>query len=87
MEIAISESARRWGYLKWKKKQGEEMEIFLKGRKEVRLIFNGADHGIKRVDWQYRRISIGYRWTRMIPEQKKIFKISLQNGALYVECQ
>jgi hypothetical protein len=87
MQIPITERARRFGYLLWSKKMEDEVRALLKERDEVQLIFNGADHGTKNVDWRFRRISIGYRWTRMIPEQKQTYKVTFRDGALHVECE
>lgn len=90
MLVPISSSARQFGYVIWKSNLNEQMRTFLNNASHVHLIFQGADLGEKRVDWQYRRISIGYRWTRRLDEDisQYIMTFSKREGnKLAVECK
>lgn len=77
MKIEISNRARKYGYVIWSIRQDEEMLGLLGDLPTVQLYFDGSDRGIKKVDRKTRRISIGYKWTRQIPESKKSFILSL----------
>jgi hypothetical protein len=88
MRVEISERAKKWGYLMWPKDQDDDVETLLGSRQDVRLVFRGTDHGQKRIDWKYRRISIGYRWTRMLPKEFSVFVVSLKKGGvLVIDCE
>jgi hypothetical protein len=90
LKIPITKSARQFGYIIWPPSLNERMNIFLGGAPQVHLIFMGADLGKKNVDWKYRRISIGYRWTHRLPDEVSAYILVLANKderTLLVECQ
>jgi len=88
VEVEITQRSRRYGYVFWKSCQDEEMAALLGKREVVEVTFMNAEHGKKKIDWQYRRISIGWRWTRSLPESKRAFilKISKSNR-LEIQCR
>lgn len=55
------------------------MKIFTNNVEEVFLVFNGKDVGIKRVDWKYRRISIGYKYTRYLRDEYKELRLDFEH--------
>lgn len=67
VSLPITKAARHWGYVTWRRSQSQRMKAFLKNNSTVHLFFMGSDHGEKNVDWKYCRISIGYKWTRRLP--------------------
>ena len=89
MKIEITQRVRQYGYFIWKKSQDEKMINLLgDGRAKVHLIFDNAILGEKNVDWKNRRISIGWRWTRALPEAKKYFVVSFQKpNTLEIKCR
>ena len=84
MKIAIIPRARRFGYLIWPAAIDNEMKLLMGNRDHIELVFDKAAHGEKRIDWRYRRISIGWRWTRLMPESRKYFNLSVDNGILTI---
>lgn len=88
--LPITKSARRFGYIIWSLGLNEQMKAFLMETSHVHLIFRGIDLGEKKVDWKYRRISIGYKWTRRLEEDVSQYVLTFlgRNGnKLIVECQ
>jgi hypothetical protein len=87
MQIEILERSIKYGYLFWLKEQDAEVRKFLGNHEKVYLVFEGDKLGIKKVDLKYRRISIGWRWTRRLTSKVKFFKVSFQNPpTLIVNC-
>jgi len=90
LTIPITKSARQFGYVIWPPNLNDQVGTFLGGTSKVRLYFQGADLGEKNVDWKYRRISIGYRWTRRLSDDVTKYVLSLSDKdstKLVVECQ
>jgi hypothetical protein len=90
LTIPITKSARQFGYIIWPPRLNKQVDAFLGGATHVHLIFMGADLGEKKVDWKYRRISIGYRWTRRLTDDLSEYVLALTNRdgkRLLVECQ
>jgi hypothetical protein len=89
LTIPITKSARQFGYIIWTPKLNDQLHDFLKGASHVNLSFQGADLGEKQVDWKYRRISIGYRWTRRLAEDISQYILTFRDSEskLIVECQ
>lgn len=88
--IPITKSARQFGYVIWPPRLNNQVDAFLGGVSKVHLYFMGADLGQKNVDWRYRRISIGYRWTRRLPNEVSEYVLTLADkdtNKLIVECQ
>ena len=87
MQIKISERSIKYGYLFWLKQQDAEIRAFLGEHEQVFLIFDGNKLGIKKVDLKYRRISIGWKWTRRLPTVVKLFEVSFEAPpTLIVNC-
>ena len=88
VEVKITERARRFGYVFWTFRQDDEMAKLLGDRNAVDLVFMNASHGHKNVDRRYRRISIGARWTKPLPESKKVFVLKmLKPNTLEIQCR
>ena len=79
-KIIISDRARKFGYIIWRKADDQIMDNLLLNKNEVDLYFNGSFLGKKNIDRKHRRISIGYKWTRMIPSSHTQFIASLERG-------
>ena len=80
MEIEISERARKFGYVIWAKKNDWAVEKFLKKIETVEVWFNDSRLGKKKVDWRHRRISVGYKQTREMPIEAKVFSLKFSNS-------
>lgn len=76
LEIPLTERSRKYGYIFWPKVLDGQVEGFFKDATTVNLVFNNAEHGKKNIDWKHRRISIGWRWTRRLPEKVKVFVLT-----------
>lgn len=75
LRIPITERARKYGYLTWTKDDDEKVVQLIGNRKTIRVVLNGADLLEKRIDWKYRRISLGYKHTRRIPSDATEFLV------------
>jgi hypothetical protein len=88
VEVEITKRARQYGYVFWKHRQDDEIAELLGKREAVDVVFMNAEHGKKNIDWQHRRISIGWRWTRSLPEAKKVFVLKLSKAnKLEIQCR
>jgi hypothetical protein len=87
VEIEITDRAKKFGYVFWKRKHDQDMSRLLGKRIAVDVIFRNADHGKKIIDWKNRRISIGYRWTRSLDKSMKIFVLNMSKKKLEIECR
>lgn len=87
MELPITDRSRKHGYIFWSKRQDGDVSKLLKNSRSVRLHFRGSDRGEKNVDWKYRRISIGWKWTRELPADLTTFKLRLDGRELHVTCE
>lgn len=87
LSLPILNRARKWGYIFWKKENDLDVRNYLKEIDEVNVIFEGKEIGKKRIDWNYRRISIGWKNTRNLAPDKKEFVLTLyKDGRLVVKC-
>lgn len=84
MNILITKSARRFGYLIWNSKSLGAMEKLLEGRESIPVIFNGFYLGKKNIDRRYNRISLGYKLTRALPESHNMYSVEIKDGVLEV---
>lgn len=84
MNLSITKSARQFGYVIWSNKNEHEIKKLLGDRSEVFVTFNGLKIGIKAIDWKYHRISIGYKFTRALPETATNFYIAMNGDVLEV---
>ncbi|MDD5129729.1 MAG: hypothetical protein PHS66_01560 [Candidatus Omnitrophica bacterium] len=86
--IPILNRARKWGYIIWKQKRDPDIKKLLNDADEILVNFEGQDLGKKRIDWKYRRISFGWRYTRKIPLNEKCYVLEISRGkGLSVKCQ
>lgn len=84
MNLSITKGARQYGYLIWNKKIEKEIEEILSGFDEVNINFNGFNLGRKKIDRKFHRISIGYKFTRALPETHNMYSIKLKDNILEV---
>lgn len=84
MELIITKSARKFGYLIWAGKTEPEIRNLLGDRTNIEVSINGLSIGVKSIDWKYHRISIGYKFTRALPETAKYYLLTLKNNVLEV---
>lgn len=88
IQIAITDRSKKYGYVFWPRAQDDEMSALLGKRDTVDVVFMNAEHGEKKIDWQYRRISIGWRWIRSLPESKKVFVLKMSTpNKLEIQCR
>jgi hypothetical protein len=88
VEVEITKRARQYGYVFWKYRQNDAMSKLLGNRDAVDVVFMNADQGTKNIDWRYRRISIGWRWTRPLPESMKVFVLKMSKSQkLEIQCR
>ena len=84
MDVPISDRARRWGYLIWPHAMDAEMHTLLGDAASVAVRFGEAELGSKTVDWMRRRISLGPRRTRAIPDPASTFVLEHDTGTLRI---
>lgn len=85
MILAITKSARQFGYVIWSSKTDDSMKELIGDCSEVSVFFNGLYLGVKSVDWKYHRISVGYRFTRALPETVQELKLTFHDDILEVK--
>lgn len=87
LKLDIKDRSRKYGYIYWMSKDDCQVRNMLGDLCTINLVFEKADHGEKNIDWNSRRISIGYRWTQRIPQSKKYFVLQMQSKEkLNVRC-
>ena len=88
MVLPITKSARRFGYIIWNRSKKPEVEKMLDGLTTVKVYLNGFYLGEKKIDRKYYRISLGYKFTRALPEDAKFYVLKLEDkNKLKVECE
>ncbi len=88
LKVPFSERARKYGYIYWQKPMDEKVRRFFESRKRVKVVLNESYLGEKRVDLQYRRISLGWRQTRSLPATTAVFILSFKSDdRLQVRCE
>ena len=86
--IPIIKRSREFGYVVWKKEADFSMKTHLKDILEANVTFDGKDLGKKKIDWKFRRISVGWRNTRPLSNDKKSYVLNLaKDGKLTIKCQ
>lgn len=80
MKLKITNTARRFGYITWSKKETEQIEKILAGAETVFVILNGLNLSEKRVDRRFNRISLGYKFTRALPANHKTYSLTAAVG-------
>lgn len=87
LKIPITERCRKYGYVYWRKKLDEEVRSFLNEAKTVDVLFNNTPLGLRVVDYQFRRISIGATKTHVIERSCVTFELSFSTeGRLIIKC-
>ena len=84
MNLNITKSERKFGYIIWNGKNINEMKKLLEGRESIPVIFNGFALGDKNIGRKYYRISLEYKITRALPEDHNIYSLKLKDGVLEV---
>ena len=84
MIIPITKSARQYGYVIWNSTNSADVDKLFGGKKSIHVHFNDFDIGEKSIDWKFHRISIGYKFTRALPESAKSYMIDVKRGILEV---
>jgi hypothetical protein len=88
LSLPILNRTRQWGYIFWNLENDLAVRDYLKGFNELEILFEDKNLGKKKVDWKFRRISIGPAVARNIPPTKSEFVLSLnKGGGLVVKCQ
>lgn len=85
MKLVITKRARQYGYIFWTEQQLEEMKVLLKGLSSVNVKFNNFEMGQKNIDWKYHRISLGYKFTRAMPQDALYYVLHFNDGVLEVQ--
>jgi hypothetical protein len=87
MRFEITNRARTYGYLIWPKELDDVVEkLFPPNAQEIEVFLNQRFLGPKRIDRKYRRISLGYKFTRALPEAQTIFQVSVsKDGKLNIK--
>ena len=85
VHLPITKSARRFGYVIWNSKQNADIEFMLSGKDQIQVNFNGFDLGEKHIDRKYRRISLGFKFTRALPPDQNMYSMKINNGILEVK--
>ncbi len=84
VEFGITNRARQYGYVIWPKQSDSELRELLAERERIDVILNGQSLGERRVDWKYRRISVGPTATRSLGEDQSRYTLELDAGKLSV---
>lgn len=79
-EIPITDRARQYGYMIWPKTLEPDIKHLLAGADRISVVVEGKPLGEKRIDWKYRRISIGPKISQTIPETSERFVIRRQSS-------
>lgn len=88
LEVPLMETARKWGYVRWRATMDKEVRSFLRGKNRVDVWFEDSHLGVKNVDYDHRRISVGYARTRKLPGTVRAFVLSFDSkGMLRVKCK
>ena len=84
MDLYITKSARQFGYIIWSSRTEPEIRKLLGDRSEIAVTLNGFSIGVKKIDWKYHRISIGYKFTRALPSSVQTYSLSRHDDTLEV---
>ena len=79
MNIPIKNRSRKYGYVFWVKSQDDEMKRLLTATAlTIPVTLNKMFLGEKSIDWKFRRISIGYKFTRSLAPQLTTFHLKMK---------
>ena len=79
LELPIQNRARRFGYVFWLSTMDETTKSFFAGATSVLLWYNQNCIGVKAIDYEHRRISIGYKYTRTIELSCNYYVLSMND--------
>ena len=75
LQMPISERGRRYGYIIWPASLDRQVSELFGPVAEVDMIFNARPCGRRRVDWKWRRISVGRSLTGSIPKGARTYRM------------
>lgn len=87
LEIPITDRCRKYGYLYWTSAFDEAVAKLFRGAEAVQVVFDQYFIGEKNVDYKFRRVSLGWKKTRELPASVKMFRLSMKEGKLRIECR
>ena len=88
LNVPITNRIRKYGYIYWIKEQDDEVKRFLRNVDKIKIWFENSYLGEKKIDWKYRRISIGWSKTRSLPEDARELQLRRRtDGAVMVVCK
>ena len=80
LEIPITHSARRYGFVFWLAEMDHQMERWIGNNTVVPVVFDGKNVGHKTVDWSRRRIYVGIPRTSAMRADCAEFRITFRDG-------
>ena len=88
LKIPIYKRSRRYGYIYWTYVLDDQVKAFFGGANSVDVIFENVELGKKKIDWKYRRVSVGWSRTRSLPTQVSTYHLTFaKDGKLKVRCK
>lgn len=88
LAVPITPRSKQYGFIFWSKASEEEVTKFFKNAEKVDVWFQNSYLGTKRIDWKYRRISLGWKRTRALPNEVKYFRITYKKDkSIQVICE
>lgn len=82
VKIPFTDRSRRFGYLIWPKRMDADMSDLLDRLESIEVMLDDDRLGSKRVDWKYRRISLGPRRTRALDEKHDCLGVSVRTDGV-----
>jgi hypothetical protein len=64
IELPISKTGKKYGYITWRKKDDPKVHALFGEREHIKLRVGSTKATQKRIDWKKRRIGITYTITR-----------------------
>ena len=87
MDMPITQSARRYGYVFWLGEMDSQMQRWFARGKRIPVVFQGKPIGERSIDWSRRRIYVGIPNTQAIAPDRSTFRISHDDSkGLVVRC-
>jgi hypothetical protein len=85
LEFPITKSGLRYGYIFWHSSQDVEAKQFFGARTTVEMWMGGSYLGQRSIDWKSRRIFVGRKSLKEIPEYCSIFHLQMgRDSVVYV---
>lgn len=77
----------KYGYLFWKKEHDPLIRKILGNLEYVHVYLQNSYLGFKKIDWKYRRISLGYKWTKLFLHQcENVVIKKIAQDAIHITC-